>query len=81
MLPLLVMEGAGFMPDRSGLRAYCPNDIAIAELGTQKYTREFPVAKFFHKRGYKRRMSGYFARIESALDTLGSDSLKEDSTW
>ena len=41
----------------------CPNDIAIAELGTQKYTREFPVAKFFHKRGYKRRMSGYFARI------------------
>ena len=41
----------------------CPNDIAIAELGTQKYTREFPVAKFFHKRGYKRRMSGYFVRI------------------
>ena len=42
----------------------CPDDIAIAELGTQKYTREFPAAKFFHKRGYKRRMSGYFARIE-----------------
>ena len=42
----------------------CPDDIAIAELGTKKYTREFPVAKFFHKRGYKRRMSGYFARIE-----------------
>ena len=41
----------------------CPSDIAIAELGTQKYTREFPVAKFFHKRGYKRKMSGYFVRI------------------
>ena len=41
----------------------CPSDIAIAELGTQKYTREFPVAKFFHKRGYKRKMSGYFIRI------------------
>ena len=41
----------------------CPSDIAIAELGTQKYTREFPVAKFFHKRGYKRQMSGYFIRI------------------
>ena len=25
MLPLLVMEGAGFMPDRSGLRAYQGN--------------------------------------------------------
>ena len=42
----------------------CPDDIAIAELGTKKYAREFPVAKFFHKRGYKRKMSGYFARIE-----------------
>ena len=41
----------------------CPSDIAIAELGTQKYTREFPVAKFLHKQGYKRRMSGYFVRI------------------
>ena len=30
----------------------CPNDIAIADLGTRKYTREFPVAKFSHKRGF-----------------------------
>ena len=41
----------------------CPDDIAIADLGTRKYTREFPVAKFSHKRGYKRRIPGYFARI------------------
>ena len=40
----------------------CPDDIAIADLGTRRYTRDFPVAKFSHKRGSKRKVPGYFAR-------------------
>ena len=41
----------------------CPDDIAIADLGTRSYTRSFPVAKFSHKQGSKRKVSGYLARI------------------
>ena len=41
----------------------CPDDIAIADLGTRRYTRNFPVAKFSRKRGSKRKVPGYFARI------------------
>ena len=59
----------------------CPDDIAIAELGTQKYTREFPVAKFSTNGGINGECQDTLPALESALDILGSDSLKEDSTW
>ena len=41
----------------------CPEDIVIANLGTKSYNRSFPVAKFVHKQGSKRKVRGYLARI------------------
>ena len=40
-----------------------PEDIVIANLGEKSYNRSFPVAKFVHKQGSKRKVPGYLARI------------------
>ena len=44
-----------------------PKEISITDLGRKSYSKDFPVAKFAHKQGYKRKIPVYLARVKKRV--------------